>query len=206
MRVKVLICIISIILTGCASLPDSVKKGWLDDGIVISYKVILSSVEPDGKGKLSDIDQSYSDENITISWRNEPLMKSMQFTMKNNSSNTMVIDWNKIVFVNHTGESLKVMHTGVKFIKKEESQSATSVVKDSIISDSLVPIDRVWFKSEKTLLDEPGWKINLVLEPLTDESSLNDKVFKVLFPVNINGVITEYLFVFKVAKFTEHRK
>ena len=105
----------------------------------------------------------------------------------------MTIDWNKVVFVNHTKLSEKVMHTGVKFIKKEESQTPSLIVKDSILSDAIIPIDNINFiKGE--------WVITPALQPYNDINSLVDKKFKVLFPIMIGEKTVDYLFTFKITK------
>lgn len=195
MKILQTICILSLFSIGC-TIPENVKKGWLESDVA-SYPIIIENVEPNNSGVLSE--KSFSDSNIDIAWNLEYQMKELVFVLKNKSDKTMIIDWNKVVFVNHIRLSKKVMHRGVKFIKKEESQTPSLIVKDSIFYDALVPIDNIDFIEGK-------WVITPALAPYESINSLVDKRFKVLLPITIGDKTVEYLFTFKVTRKEPEKK
>ncbi|HOF35045.1 MAG TPA: hypothetical protein PK624_13600 [Spirochaetota bacterium] len=202
MKVLQTICFLCLFSIGC-TIPENIKKGWLESD-VSKYPIIIDSVEPNNSGVISE--ESFSDSNIDITWNLVCHMKEMNFILKNKTDKTMTIDWNKVVFVNHTKLSKKVIHTGVKFVKKDELQTPSIIVKDSMLIDSIVPIDNITFKSEDTLFETAGWKIIPVLEPYDNNNSLVGKKFKVLLPIAIGDKTVEYLFTFKVTKKEPEKK
>lgn len=194
-RIYILIacaCLLSV--AGCSELLQSLRTSTNSE-IVIT----LEKVTPQDAGKISDT--AFDDKTINIAWVLDWNMRGLGFKLLNKSGKTIKIDWSNVAYVDVNGASHRVMHDYVKYMKREESQPPTVIVSDSSVSDEIVPIDNVWFNSEKSLLNgDIGWKVDYLFGTSLSHSDVNGKTFKVLLPVIKDNVTTEYLFTFKITE------
>lgn len=130
----------------------------------------------------------YEDDFIEIVW--SVSRKQFNFELKNKSNHTIRINWDDISYVDTKGKVGRVMHNGVKYIERNNSQPSTSVPRGATISDLLLPTDNVyningyWF--EKNLIS-------------TDYNERQGKkTMSVLMPIMIENVQNDYVFVFEV--------
>lgn len=180
-----------------------------------SYSVGLSSVESPADAKKQfgetkvvtfkdgEVDKyRYEDDFIEIVWYVG--LKKFNFELKNKSTHTMKINWDDISYVDINGKTRRVMHAGVKYIERNNSQPATSIPKGASLSDILLPTDNVILSSGLY----GGWiESNLIPSYYsTSEAMANGaesyvgKKMTILMPIMIENVQNDYTFVFNIDK------
>jgi len=116
--------------------------------------------------------------------------KQFSFLLNNISQNTLKLIWNEAVFVDFSGTASKVMHIGTKYSQKNEEQSASTVIKAAHIEDIAVPTSNVRYS-------------NILKEWITESMypsipATSPGVLRLMLPLQVKGVINEYIFVFRV--------
>lgn len=166
--------------------------------VVILYHVFA----PKYKITLAGMDSAvYEDPNVKVSFgfkNTENLRKLIQipFEIHNKTSQPMQISWDSCVFVNPSGNSCRVIHSGVKLINKEAPQSPTMIASNSRISDILIPMDSIkWGSGGEDSIGE--WKYSLLLKKWAGKASFK---FSVLLLLKIGDENKPYEFEFKAAK------
>lgn len=182
---------------------------------VASYSVGLTAVESPadakqqfGETKVVTFDEEgvskyrYEDDYINIVWYVG--MKQFNFTLTNKSGHTLKINWDDVSYVDTKGQVGRVMHSGVKYTERNNSQPATTVPKGATISDLLLPTENVYYVSGQY----GGWRENYLLPCVykTSEdfnagaSSLVGKTMTVMMPIMIENVQNDYTFTFNIDK------
>lgn len=182
---------------------------------IASYSVGLSSVESPadakqqfGETKVVTFNEEgvskyrYEDDYINIVWYVG--LKQFNFTLNNKSGHSLKINWDDISFVDTKGQVGRVMHSGVKYTERNNSQPATTVPKGASISDILLPTENVYFVSGQY----GGWRENYLLPCVyqTPEafnagaSSLVGKTMTIMMPIMIENVQNDYTFTFNIDK------
>ena len=182
---------------------------------IASYSVGLSSVESPadakqqfGETKVVTFNEEgvskyrYEDDYINIVWYVG--LKQFNFTLNNKSGHSLKINWDDISFVDTEGQVGRVMHSGVKYSERNNSQPATTVPKGASISDILLPTENVYFVSGQY----GGWRENYLLPCVyqTPEafnagaSSLVGKTMTIMMPIMIENVQNDYTFTFNIDK------
>jgi hypothetical protein len=97
--------------------------------------------------------------------------------LTNRSDGFLKIVWDDAVFVDFTGQSHGVVHTGVRLIERDKSQVPTSIAPRSFVNDAIVPKPNIVFSTS-------GWKFSDIL-PRSDEEriALKGKTFKIILPI-----------------------
>ena len=182
---------------------------------IASYSVGLSAVESPadakqqfGETKVVTFNEEgvskyrYEDDYINIVWYVG--LKQFNFTLNNKSGHRLKINWDDISFVDTEGQVGRVMHSGVKYSERNNSQPATTVPKGASISDILLPTENVYFVSGQY----GGWRENYLLPCVyqTPEafnagaSSLVGKTMTIMMPIMIENVQNDYTFTFNIDK------
>ena len=182
---------------------------------IASYSVGLSSVESPadakqqfGETKVVTFNEEgvskyrYEDDYINIVWYVG--LKQFNFTLNNKSGHSLKINWDDISFVDTKGQVGRVMHSGVKYTERNNSQPATTVPKGASITDILLPTDNVYYVSGQY----GGWRENYLLPCVykTPEefnaraSSLVGKTMTIMMPIIIENVQNDYTFTFNIDK------
>ena len=182
---------------------------------IASYSVGLSSFESPadakqqfGETKVVTFNEEgvskyrYEDDYINIVWYVG--LKQFNFTLNNKSGHSLKINWDDISFVDTKGQVGRVMHSGVKYSERNNSQPATTVPKGASISDILLPTENVYFVSGQY----GGWRENYLLPCVyqTPEafnagaSSLVGKTMTIMMPIMIENVQNDYTFTFNIDK------
>jgi len=151
---------------------------------IASYSVGLSSVESPadakqqfGETKVVTFNEEgvskyrYEDDYINIVWYVG--LKQFNFTLNNKSGHSLKINWDDISFVDTKGQVGRVMHSGVKYSERNNSQPATTVPKGASISDILLPTENVYFVSGQY----GGWRENYLLPCLPDTRGFQCRCF-----------------------------
>jgi hypothetical protein len=170
--------------------PENAKERYGESKIV--------NFEEEGKTKYS-----YEDDMIKIVWL--PLSTQFGFTLQNKTDHSIKIIWDEAVYVDPNGSSGRVMHTGVKYIDRNNPQPPTVIVKNANIDDMIVPTDNIYYVSGQY----GGWRTKPMLPNRANtQEELNaliqqyiGKEVRVLLPLEIQGTVNEYIFTFKVEDF-----
>lgn len=186
-----------------------------------TYSVGLSSVESPADAKLQfgetkvvsfkDGDLSkyrYEDDYIDIVWYVG--LTQLNFELKNKSNHTIKINWDDVSFVDINGQTGRVMHSGVKYVDRNNSQPATTIPKNAKISDLIMPTENVYFVSGSY----GGWREkNLIPSFYKTQEALNSeasnyvgKKMIVLMPILIENVQNDYTFEFSIDEWLNQPK
>lgn len=103
---------------------------------------------------------------------------------KNNSESSLKVVWDEAAFVNENNESGRIIHKGVAKGNANESQTPTVVLKGTELSDLIAPVDRL----DNWLIPHIG----------VQDPKMNGKTVKILLPIEIKGVVNEYIFTFDI--------
>ena len=188
-----------------------------------SYNVSLSSVESPADAKVqfgetkivtftdeaaAITKYSYEDDFVAITWYVD--YRQFNFTLRNKSDHTIKINWDDISYVNYNGQTGRVMHSGVKYTDKNNSQPSTMVPKGASISDILLPTDNVYWVSGQY----GGWREKSLIPNTTSKeadidalaSSYVGKSMTILMPIYIENVQNDYVFKFNIDSYTLPKK
>jgi hypothetical protein len=136
------------------------------------------------------------------------------FSIENKTDYSIKLIWDETVYVDENGRSQRVMHQGVKYTDSHSSMPSSVIVKNGVLEDIILPSDNVYYESGKY----GGWRTNPLfpdevtyefgsapmdpdaaiadLEVLAD--SQKESIVRILLPLEIEGVVNEYLFSFLV--------
>ena len=106
--------------------------------------------------------------------------------MENKSDNSIKIIWDEAVYIDEDNSSLRVIHSGVKYVDGEKAQPLTVIAKKTKINDLVTPVDNIYYSG--------GWG----KRPLFSVQKSAGKTVKILLPIQIQETINEYIFSFKV--------
>lgn len=140
---------------------------------------------------------TYEDEFIMITWYTE--RDRFNFILRNKSDHTLKIPWDEMAFVDINGVAGRVMHSGVKYIDRDISHPASVVPKESSVKDVVVPTDNIYNDTGK----DGRWSIKALLPQYNSQEELDASgviggKMKILFPVIIENVTNEYIFIFRI--------
>lgn len=185
---------------------------------VANYSVGLSSVESPadakqqfGETKVVNFDEDgiskyrYEDDYIDIVWYVSS--KQFNFTLLNKSGHSMKINWDDVSYVDTKGQVGRVMHAGVKYNERNNSQPATTVPKGAKISDILLPTDNVYYDTP-TRYTSGGWRENYLLPCVystkeafdAEAKNLIGQTMTIMMPIMIENVQNDYTFKFNIDK------
>lgn len=188
---------------------------------VASYSVGLSEVESPkdakqqfGETKVVTFDENginkyrYEDDYIDIVWYVDS--KQFNFTLKNKSGHTLKINWDDISFVDINGQVGRVMHSGVKYTERNNSQPATTIPKGASISDLLLPTGNVYYVSGQY----GGWRERYLIPCVyqtpdafnKEASTYVGKSMTIMMPIMIENVQNDYSFTFNIDKLLNSAK
>ncbi len=201
MILKIKILILFFVLTGCVR-------------HLAYYDIDLKEVERPAKAKerygeqkISKISEGgidryyFEDEMVKIIWLVSPIQIS--FDLTNKTEHSIKIIWDEAAYLDEKGASHRVMHSGVKYIDRNNSQPPSIIIKKGSIDDIIIPTDKVYFVAGES----GGWNEEQLFPPVPgntlEELNANAKTrignnVKVLLPLQIQDVINEYLFTFEV--------
>lgn len=178
---------------------------------VASYSVNLSTVESPadsrqqfGETKVITFDEEginkykYEDDYIEIVWYVG--LKQFHFTLKNKSGHTLKINWDDVCYVDTKGQVGRVMHSGVKYTDRNNSQPSTTIPKGASITDILLPTDNVYYISGQY----GGWHESYLIPSIyqTQEDFNNNaptlvgKTMTIMIPLMIENIQNDYTFTF----------
>ena len=91
-------------------------------------------------------------------------------------------------FVDYSGNTSRVMHSGIKYSQKEASQPASTIIKGATLDDVACPTANVYYS---TILKD--W-VTKSMYPQYATYGANQ--IQLMLPIQIKDVVNEYIFVF----------
>ena len=101
-----------------------------------------------GEIKISPVDDkgvtkySFDDNLVNVVWL--VTNDDISFVLENKTDYSMKIIWDDAAFVDSKGQSQRVMHSGVKYTDRNNSQPPTIIVRKGKITDIVQPVDLVY--------------------------------------------------------------
>jgi len=149
---------------------------------------------------------SFEDELVKIIWL--PSARDVSFILTNKTTHSIKIIWDEASYVDEYGANHRVIHSGTKYLDRNQPQPPSVVVRGAILTDLVYPSDYVYWKrgGRGRWGSAGGWEE----KPLFPTSAYNveqlrakadghrGKTFQVLLPLEVEGVINEYIFLFKI--------
>lgn len=150
----------------------------------------------------------YEDDYIEIVWYVST--KQFNFELRNKSDYTIKINWDDISYVNSSGTSGRMMHAGVKYTERNNSQPSTTIPKGAKISDLLLPTDNVYYISGQY----GGWREKYLIPSIYKTQEDLDKfapdyvgkTMRILMPIIIENVQNDYTFEFSIEQLRDTSK
>lgn len=199
-----LLLAITVILSSCGSLFKITSYSMSlvsvespeDSKVKYGETKIVTSVSDTGISKYT-----YQDDYISIIWYFGH--KQLNFAITNKTGYSIKLPWDEMVYVDEDGQSMRVIHSGVKYIDRNSPQAPSIVAKNATFDDILVPADNIYYVSGKY----GGWEEKDLFpsysnQEAADESSILGKTVRVVFPIIIQDITNEYIFEFKIDSVT----
>ena len=150
----------------------------------------------------------YEDDYINIVWYVDS--KRFYFDLTNKSGHTIKINWDDISYVDYNGKVGRVMHSGVKYAERNNSQPASTVPKGATLSDILIPTENVYFISGQF----GGWREKYLIPCVYNDAATRDaqassyvgKTMTIMMPIMIENVQNDYTFTFNIDKLLNKTK
>jgi hypothetical protein len=111
--------------------------------------------------------------------------------LTNKSDQSLKIDWDSVAYVSVTGQSQRVIHSGVRLMDRDKPQAPSVIVKRSTLTDELIPAENIYFVTGKY----GGWRERGLFE----REGLEGKAVHLLLPVQTEGQTVEYMLRFDLA-------
>lgn len=155
----------------------------------------LSSVDTPDATNVEVTNGTYEDETILL---HASLQKNViSFNLANNSDGTVKIHWDNGAYIDENGNSLRILHSGVKVADKEKAQVPSVIAKGSQFSDDIFVADYVKIVDGQ-LVFEPLLGYNSFKTDAEAKANLSKvgSVVKLLLPIEVKGTNRDYIFSF----------
>lgn len=202
-KVFILLCVSALFFSGCLTYYTG------------KYDVELESVERPanaqeryGESEILSLETEgvsqyvYTDDLVKVILI--PLSDQIKLFVQNNTDHSIKIVWDDAAFVGVSGKSSRVMHSGVRYIDKNNPQPPSVIPKGSTLDDIIVPVDNIYFSGSNWIT------LSILLDKTMDKKLLSDfskeavgKSLVLVLPIKIEDVVNEYVFTLKVKNFTE---
>lgn len=123
-------------------------------------------------------------------------IKQIDFTIENKTTAPINMEWDSCAFVDPSGETGRIMHSGVKFTNRDAVQPPTIIGSKSKKSDMVLPADNVYWRegSDKVA---GGWEQKTLLKSWASRDKFE---FKVILTMKIANESKPYEFSFNAVK------
>lgn len=132
---------------------------------------------------------SFEDDLVSILWY--PTPTTVHFLLTNKTEHSIKIIWDEAAFVMPSGESRRILHSGVKYSEASDSHPPSVIAAHGYLEDAVVSSDQCYFQGywrEMPFLPDDASKAPM----------FRGKEFRVLLPLQIEGVTNEYTFTFVI--------
>lgn len=140
--------------------------------------------------------------------------EQFNFVLKNVSPYSLKIIWDEASFVGIDGKTSKIKHDGTKYTQTEQSQPATTVIRDAKLEDFALPASNIHYKENQDkenqvfnyVSENKVSKGTWVTEPMLPKKFDGTNIGKIrlMLPIQIKDEVNEYTFVFNVFYVFDH--
>ena len=120
-----------------------------------------------------------------------PGNRHLAFNLRNKTEQPIKLDWNQVSYVDPDGKSHKVVHEGVRFIERDRAQPSATIPPGAFLEDFVYPSDAVTMVGGQ-------WMTPMLFPEAPKAALLKGKAFSLFMPLEINGVLSNYNFVFAI--------
>ena len=150
----------------------------------------------------------FEDAMVKIVWI--PGVAGFDFILNNKTEHSIRILWDEAAFVDENGFSHRVIHSGVKYTDKDRPQPPSVVPGGSNLGDIVIPADHIYWQDifkpykwkTKPLFPETKSFPKLPHDPLKEAKEYfgkyAGKTLQILLPLQIVGIINDYIFTFRI--------
>jgi hypothetical protein len=149
------------------------------------------------------------------SWTNDTIAivfsfsrSSINFSLNNLTNETMKLRWDDATLIKH-GSARRIMHSGVKYIDRNNSQPPTIIPGMTTINDVVIPVDNIrWrdgyygrnYSTPGEWVEDPLFPEHDINKPEFREAILKYKgvVFSLILPIEHKNIVKEYKFEFEI--------
>jgi len=172
------------------------KQGTLAATYMFALVQNKSGPEAKQTNSIQSGDLQFSDDSCRFTFSISKLQ--FAFVLYNRTDDPIEIDWNKVAFVDTGGESHKVIHSGVKYVNRNEPLAPTTVPPSAKLEDIVFPADYVYFIEG----EYGGWR-EAPLFPDGDKApAFKGQTFRLFMPAKVKGGVKNYSFIFRIADVT----
>ena len=148
---------------------------------------------------------SFEDELVKVVWF--PPGDVLPFTLTNKTTHSIKLIWDEASYVDEYGVNHRVVHAGTRYVDRSKAQPPSVIARGATLTDLVYPSDYTYWEAKGRGLWGAGKPIGWVEKPLFPTSIYNaeelaeahrGKTFQVLFPLEVEGVVNEYIFLFKI--------
>jgi len=132
----------------------------------------------------------FEDDSIRIAFT--VIETQIQFSLQNKTQSPIEISWDQAAFIDFSGVSHRVIHTGTKLNDRDKPQAPTTIPPTARIEDIVCPAD---YAEWSVVLGE--WLQKRVLPRA--EIAYKGHTFSAFMPLIVDGALKSYLFTVKVA-------
>jgi hypothetical protein len=161
-----------------------------------------------------------SPDSTKMKWSNDTIaidfilsQARIYFTLQNLSTETMKIIWDETTIIRND-RAMKVMHSGVKYIDRSNSQPPTTIPGKTSIDDNVLPVDNVRYREGYygQYSSSPGGWVEDTFYPDHDYNDasirsvipkIKGKILSLVITIEQKNIKKEYKFDFEIASITE---
>ncbi|MDN3676274.1 hypothetical protein QWY90_03000 [Flavobacterium paronense] len=168
-----------------------------------NYSIQLISAESPKDiqhGTVDSLSSTYEDAIIKINW--QYAVSQIGFDLTNKSEKTIKLIWDEAAYISIENVTERIFHKGIKYIDRENSQTPSSIYKNSTLSDLISPTSYTRFVSGQY----GGWVSSPLIPTMSAgmfskkveyKPELLGKTVRVVLPLKMEEKTLEYVFVFK---------
>lgn len=150
----------------------------------------------------SYFDSRYSFSLVSPQWASSPVFQDerlsvhlipshdgLSLQLMNRSSQTLQIDWERVVYIDLAGKKHRMIHQGVDLKKKDSKQAPTSLIPGASLKNRLYPADMV---AGSRLFED--WRLNPFLPLSQDAPHFKWRTFSLILPLQFGTDSRAYEF------------
>ena len=211
MKSVILLICVTFLITGCAGVSLNAKY---DIGLVRVEKPKKVTERYGGKEIVFTEEKKYIYEDGLIKMIFMPSAHQINFIAENKTDYSLKIVWDECVYVDINGASHRVIHSGVRYIDRNNPQAPSIIASKSNLTDMIYPSDYVEWGSgyygsewkERPLFPTSSYLVMTTTKETENAKEdfkntidrFKDKEFSIVMPIKVEETINEYRFVFKI--------
>ena len=168
-----------------------------------------------GKVKISPLTQEginkyvFEDKMVKVIW--DAAADNLSAVLVNKTSSSIKIIWDDAAYIDENGMSHRIIHSGINYNEMDKPQLSTIIAANEKINEVIIPTNLIYYEEgfygendfkagrwiEKPLFEycQTGGKEDSAIRLLKSNVG---KTFKLLLPLKIEKIVSDYVFTFRV--------